>query len=94
MNENPWESQLDDPLREAAEVIVKGGFATPALFLLELFKPLGFLTSQLLLLTEPLFGPERGANIRRYATLLENREQTEEFIRMLERGRPGPHTRE
>ena len=78
----------DDGILDAlASSVVRRRLTTPAILLLELFKPVSFLGSQALLLLEPLFGPFGGDSGRRYATLLEDRHNIERLLEKLENQR-------
>ena len=73
---------------ELIEGLVRGvnewGMVVPALLLLEAHKPLSFLTSQFLLLSQPALEPFLGGIVREYALLLEDRENVETILSCLE----------
>lgn len=71
-------------LEALALSIAQRGWCTPAIVILEMLKPLGFVGSQLLLLGEPLLGPGTRVASRRYATLLEDRDNVEQLLALLE----------
>ena len=57
-----WDEPLTPDERErlldtAAEAVVRRGLQTPALFALEMHRPLGFIASQGLIVLGPLLGP-------------------------------------
>ncbi len=54
-----------------ASALERCGLATPATILIEALKPWRFAASQLLLLSEPLWGRERRFQVRRYADWIE-----------------------
>ena len=82
---------LDDEWMESvAEAVAKRGFSAPVILLLELFKPLGFLGSQVLLSIEPLLGTSLRSGSRRFARMLEDRGRVERLLGTLERKRRGP----
>lgn len=61
--------------------IIAAGMTVPALFFLEAVKPLASLGSQVLLMLQPLLGPELTA----YAALLEDPDGIESVLAELER---------
>jgi len=60
------------------------GMVTPAILFLEAHKPLSFLASQFLLLSQPALEPFLGGVVREYALLLEDRESAETILSRLE----------
>jgi len=60
------------------------GMVTPAILLLEAHKPLSFLVSQFLLLSQPTLEPFLGGAVREYALLLDDRENVEMILSRLE----------
>lgn len=60
------------------------GMVAPAILFLEAHKPLSFLASQFLLLSQPTLGPFLGGVAREYALLLEDRENVETILSRLE----------
>lgn len=60
------------------------GMVAPAIFLLEAHKPLSFLASQFLLLSQPTLEPFLGGVVGEYALLLEDRENVETILSRLE----------
>jgi len=73
---------------ELIEKLVRGvnewGMVAPAIFFLEAHKPLSFLASQLLLLSQPTLEPFLGGVVTEYALLLEDRENVEAILSRLE----------
>lgn len=63
------------------------GMVAPAILLLQAHKPLSFLASQFLLLSQPTLEPFLGGRVREYALLLEDRESVETILSRLERVR-------
>jgi hypothetical protein len=60
------------------------GMVAPAILFLEAHKPLSFLASQFLLLSQPTLEPFLGGVVREYALLLEDRENVETILSRLE----------
>ena len=60
------------------------GMVAPAILFLEAHKPLSFLASQFLLLSQPTLEPFLGGVVREYALLLEDRENVEMILSRLE----------
>lgn len=60
------------------------GMVAPAILFLEAHKPLSFLASQFLLLSQPTLEPFLGGVAREYALLLEDRENVETILSRLE----------
>jgi hypothetical protein len=60
------------------------GMVAPAILFLEAHKPLSFLASQFLLLSQPTLEPFLGGVVREYALLLEDRESVETILSRLE----------
>jgi len=60
------------------------GMVTPAILFLEAHKPLSFLASQFLLLSQPTLEPFLGEVVRDYVLLLEDRENMETILSRLE----------
>lgn len=60
------------------------GMAAPAILFLQAHKPLSFLASQFLLLSQPTLEPFLGGGVREYALLLEDRENVETILSRLE----------
>jgi len=58
--------------------------AAPAILFLQAHKPLSFLASQFLLLSQPTLEPFLGGVVREYALLLEDRENVEMILSRLE----------
>lgn len=60
------------------------GMVAPAILFLEAHKPLSFLASQFLLLSQPTLEPFLGGVVSEYALLLEDRENLETILSHLE----------
>jgi hypothetical protein len=60
------------------------GMVAPAILFLEAHKPLSFLASQFLLLSQPTLEPFLGGVVREYALLLEDRKNVETILSRLE----------
>jgi hypothetical protein len=76
--------------------IARRGWIAPAVLLLELLRPLSFISAQALLVLEPLLGPLSGGRTRRYVAFLEDRDNLSRLLDALEaeRGNPSHRTRE
>jgi len=85
-NEPLPEEERERVLNTVVEAVARRGLQTPAVFALEIHKPLGFLASQGMLVFGPLFftpllGVER---VQRLARLLGEPGAIEELIRRIE----------
>ena len=70
---------------QVAEQVVRRGLATPAVFFLELNRPLGFLAGQATHLLSPFLGPLFGlGNVRRLAQLLEDPASVDRLLDRIE----------
>jgi hypothetical protein len=67
-----------------ARAVQARGLAASALFLIELLKPWRFVAGQLLLFSEPLWGPTQRATLQRYAAWMEDPAQAEALLAALE----------
>lgn len=80
----------DHALQALARAIADRGLLVPALVVLEVLRPLGFLVGQALLLVDPLLAPLTGAVAGRAGgtdqllRLLEDPERLERFLTLLE----------
>ena len=73
------------PLRSIAEGIKARGLTAPAIFFLEMQKPLATVTGSALAVTEPFVQFLFGAQFARSASqILSSRESAEELIKLLE----------
>jgi len=79
-------SNRSEWLASLAAWVAGRGLSAPAIVLLELIKPFGFISSQMLLVADPLIG-EVG---RHYAWLLEDRQHIEQLLELLESQRRHP----
>jgi len=70
-------------IEEIAQRIEDWGLAVPAVFFLELIKPLSFISGQVLHLAQPLLGD----CAREYALLLEDRSNIDLILAQLDRQR-------
>jgi hypothetical protein len=76
--------QLVDRL---AERLARRGLTTPAILLLDLFRPFSFIASQALLLCQPLLGwMNIEQQVADYAGLLADRSNVDHLVAQLERG--------
>jgi hypothetical protein len=85
-----WDAELPEEERDAmiekfAEMVDARGLHVPAIWFLELHKPLSFFASQSVLLGSgflaPLFGPHK---VQQFAKLLESRDNVELLVRRIE----------
>ena len=90
MSDFDWDAELSDEDRDAliekmAQKIAQFGMFTPAILLLEMNKPIAFLTGQATVLASgmlaPLFGFE---NVQQFSRLCENRQNVEKLIQRVE----------
>ncbi|MCS6776170.1 MAG: hypothetical protein RMJ43_01335 [Chloroherpetonaceae bacterium] len=93
-----WDAELPEAERDAlieqvARLVDARGLHLPAIWFLELHKPLCFLASQSVLLGSgflvPLFGPHR---VQQWARLLESRDNVERLIQRIEQMSASHHT--
>ena len=78
-------AERDRMIQSFAERVVKRGLATPAVFMLEMHKPLCFFGSQLLLLGAPLLGAFFGfGRLSKIAALIEKRQNVDLLVRAIE----------
>ena len=71
-------------LDHLAGAIIDRRLVTPAIFALELLKPFSLLSSQVLLLLEPMLQPSGQEQTRRYAMMLQDRTTVEYLLQKLE----------
>jgi hypothetical protein len=74
----------EELLHKLALIITQKRLVTPAILLLEMLKPLGFVCSQAWLLVDPLLSTLTGDACRRYVPLLEDRRNLERLLEALE----------
>ncbi|HZT40758.1 MAG TPA: hypothetical protein VFA07_01145 [Chthonomonadaceae bacterium] len=91
-----WDAELPAERRDAliekmAQFVSRRGLHVPAIFFLEMHKPLTYLASQSLILGSgflaPFFGPQ---NVQQVAKLFEKRDNVERLIRRIEDIQAGP----
>jgi len=76
-----------DVLASCAEAVVQRGLETPAIFFLEMYKPLTTLAHASIQVGAPFFIPLVGlTRYQQLLTLLSSRENIESLICMIERG--------
>ncbi|MHB0858501.1 MAG: hypothetical protein ACYC5M_13160 [Anaerolineae bacterium] len=80
-------SDLGVLIDSLASRVVERGLATPAVLLLELLKPWGFMCGQALLLLNPLVGKPQISG-RSVVDLLEDRQNVELLLAAIEQRRP------
>jgi hypothetical protein len=80
----------EELLHKLALVITQRGLVTPAIILLEVLKPLGFICGQVWLLVDPFLSTWTGNAGRDYAPLLEDRRNVERLLEALEASRSAP----
>ena len=79
------EQRRAELIESLAQAVLRHGLQTPAVWFLEMHKPLGFIGAQALLFFEPILGAFAGdAAIREVALLLEERENVERLLARLE----------
>lgn len=85
-----WDAPLTNEERNelietVAEQVRKRGMTVPAVFFLEMHKPLGYIAGQTLIFGSgflaPLVGPQ---NLQKWAKLIENPDDVERLIRRIE----------
>ena len=85
-----WDAELTDETRdefiESIATRVQGyGVTSPAIFFLEMHKPLHFIAGQSVLLGSGILAPIFGAkNVQKMSKLLERRENVERLIQRIE----------
>ena len=85
-----WDTPLPADEREAllnraAHVVVARGLEAPAIFMLEMHKPLAFVASQSLVVAAPLFGPLLGPHrVQQLSRLLHEPGSVDDLIRRIE----------
>jgi len=95
LNQTPRIDETDDSselteqdrilLDKIAKKIAYLGLSTPAIFFIEMHKPMNFLGSQLLVFLEPiLWGFFNSDEFRRFALILEKRDTLEVLLRRIE----------
>ncbi|MDD3626346.1 MAG: hypothetical protein PHV06_03425 [bacterium] len=95
LNQTPRIDESDDSqvltekdkllIDKIAKKIVYLGLSTPAIFFIEMHKPMNFLGSQLLVFLEPiLWGFFNTDEFRRFALILEKRDSLEVLLRRIE----------
>ena len=84
------DSRRSELVEKLAEAVARRGLRTPAIWLLEMHKPLGFLGAQALLFFQPLLGVMAGDDVvRDYAALLEDPTGVEHLLERLEQVETG-----
>jgi len=87
-------AERDELIEGVAQAVVRRGMGTPAVFALEMHKPLCFFGSNLLLLGSPILGAFLGfGRILKFASLIEDRANVERLIKRVEElkdGKDGP----
>ena len=85
-----WDNELsaderDRIIDKLAAGVIRRGLAMPAILLLEMHKPLTFLTSQSLIVASPFVAPLVGlGNVQTASRMLGKRENVEMLIRRIE----------
>lgn len=75
----------DDPgVRRLADRLTRLGLSTPAIVVLELLRPVGFLCGQALWVLEPIMSPVTGEAHRRLARSLEDGRAVDRLLSALE----------
>ena len=76
----------EELIKKVAGTIVSFGMGVPAIFLLEMHKPLSFIGSQVLIFLEPLVRMVfQGDDYHAFAVIMERRENVEKLIQEIER---------
>lgn len=73
-----------DIVRRVADALAGRGLAAPAIVLLELLRPMGFLCGQALWVLEPVLSPVAGGATRRLARFLEDGGNVDRLLATLE----------
>ncbi len=85
MSEDLTDQETDNLIEKAAEQIMKRKMEVPAILVLEMHKPLAFVTSQASIALAPFIVPFVGYdNAQNYSRLLTKRENVEKLIQRLE----------
>lgn len=79
-------SPLEADLTLIATSVQRRGLETPAIFFLELYKPLSQVLQNVVFFSTPIFAPIFGLeNMQRAAKILESSESVEQLIQKIER---------
>ena len=73
-----------DTIRRVADALACRGLSTPAIVLLELLRPMGFLCGQALWVLEPILSPAIGGAHRRLAHFFEDGATIDRLLSTLE----------
>lgn len=73
-----------DAVHRVADALARRGLSAPAIVLLELLRPMGFLCGQALCVMEPILSPMTGGAHRRLARFLEDGDSIERLLSALE----------
>jgi len=73
-----------DAVRRVADAVARRGLSVPAIVLLELLRPMGFLCGQALWVLEPILTPVTGGAHRRLARFLEDGDTIDRLLSTLE----------
>ncbi len=73
-----------DAIRRVADALARRGLSAPAIVLLELLRPMGFLCGQALWVLEPILTPVTGGAHRRLARFFEDGDAIDHLLSTLE----------
>jgi len=73
-----------DAVHRIADALARRGLSVPAIVLLEMLRPMGFLCGQALCVMEPILSPMAGGAHRRLARFLEGGDGIERLLSALE----------
>jgi hypothetical protein len=73
-----------DAVRRVADALARRGLTVPAIVLLEMLRPMGFLCGQLLWVLDPALSPVTGAAHRRLAHFFEDSGNIDRLLSALE----------
>lgn len=71
-------------VQRVADALARRGLSVPAIVLLELLRPMGFLCGQALWVLEPILAPVTGGAHRRLAHLMQDRDTIDRLLTALE----------
>lgn len=84
MQARPASGDREDGVCRLADALIRRGLSAPAIVLLELLRPMGFLCGQALCILEPILTPVTGGAHRRLARFIEDGDAIDRLLSTLE----------